>query len=387
MKNKEYSFEEKVWFDLKELFEEELNQTYHEPWTKKDKVEFIKSLGYHYDNQFCKQLEIDIEEWVKQNPSFHTFSNLARKELGEKLKSTPIQRHELKMSKFLIQDKGLSFSLLELIHGRTEIKGLTYKTWQILDCIGHSILEKYGFLRNVFLPTKDGDKRLIPQSEEELNGVLKLFDKMRKKDPDKYEESSFRVRLSSLEIRKKLNREHNLRNDQVHQEIKNNLAGGLIITESPTFYIEEIKKAITYGEMDNICKVRYIKIEDRKKHSPETKYYYEFIFDQSKVGLILFSNLLLGWYKFLPEKTIFYSELSGGAQMIYRAINSISKKEINVPLTGLIKLCQLKDEKKRQAKKTIEKFLDELKKHKLIQNWVGESYYKKHDKIYYKIFK
>ena len=387
MKNREYSFEEKAWFDLKELFEEEVNQTYHEPWTKEDKIEFIKALGYHYDKQFCTQLEIDIEEWIKQNSSFHTFSNLARKELGEKPKSTPIQRHELKMSKFLVQDKGLSFSLLELIHGKTKIKSLTYKTWQILDCIGHSVLEKYGFLRNVFLPTKNGDKRLVPQSEKELNEVLKLFDKMRKKDPDKYEESSFRVRLSSLEIRKKLNREHNLRNDQIHQEIEDNLAGGLIITESPTFYVEEIKKAITFGDMDKICRVKYIKIENLKKYSPETKYHYEFIFDQSKVGLVLFSNLLLGWYKFLPEKTMFYSELSGGAQMIYRAISSVSNKEINIPLPGLIKLCQLKDKQKRRAKKTIEKYLDELKKHKLIENWTAESYYKKSDKVYYRIFK
>ena len=285
------------------------------------------------------------------------------------------KRHQSKLEKHLIQEKGLTFSLLELAQdrGKTEIDGFNYKTWWIVDAIGHEIIKEYGDLRGRKITTKSGNEEsILPQSEADLTSFMNYFKRMKEERPALYNVCSIKVRLDALGIRKLLNKHRKgaWRNEDVHNEVKN-LVQSTIICESPTFYVEELGKTITYGKIRplHLCEVDYIKIEDRKKHSTEPEYYYKFIFDQARLGLVFFSNLALGWYKFLPDKDVFYNKISGGAQMIFRAINSIGANDINVPLSGLCELTQLKTKNKTWKQKTIEGYLNELKKHNLIVCW------------------
>lgn len=286
------------------------------------------------------------------------------------------KRHKSKLEKHLIQEKGVTFSLLELAQdrGKTEIDGFNYKTWWIIDVIGHEIIKKYGDLRGKKITTKSGkEENILPQSEADLTSLIYYFKRMKERRPKLYDSCSINVQLSALSIRKLLNKhaKGSFRNEDVHNEIKN-LAKGIIISEAPTFYIEETGKTITYGQMRHLCDVDFIKIEDRKKHSSEPEYYYRFIFDQDKLPLVFFCNIALGWYKFLPDKEVFYNKISGGAQMIFRAVNSIGANDINVPLSGLCELTQIKSSNKTNRQKIIEGYLNELKNQKLIILWHKE---------------
>jgi len=221
--SKSYSTEQKVYFDLKNLFDEEVFSTVGESeWTKAEKIDHIRALGFHYEKQFCQSTGISMDNFIKENPSYRSFLSMAKYTIGEDQqdfkKKKVLQKREdklaLRIRTGLVSENKFEFGLQELAQKRiiTEILNFDYKTLWIGDVIAWAIVNEHG-IRN------SKEKKEYSFSPEELKKMAKHVAAIKTQCPELYNSNVPRVGLQSYDFRDKTGRKK-WTNAEIHKAIK-----------------------------------------------------------------------------------------------------------------------------------------------------------------------
>lgn len=371
--SKSYSAEQRVYFDLKNLFDEEVFSTVREfEWTKAETIDHIRALGFHYEKQFYQSTGISMDNFIKKNPSYQSFSSMAGYVIGEdqqdskkkekKKSKTQEDKLALRIRTGLVSENKFEFGLQELAQKRiiTEILNFDYRTLWIGDVIAWAIVNEHG-IRN------SKEKKEYSFSPEELKKMAKHIAAIKTQYPELYNSNVPRVGLQSYDFRDKTGRKK-WTNAEIHEAIKKFIQL-TIERKSPKKLSPDGKTYYQVGviEATNICKVVYRKTGKVSRRGKKPEYTYIFIFDTPN-SLDFFNSVRNGFFNLKPQS---YFKLLPSAQMIFRGISW--KMNINKPvrleLNTLCNLAYFKIKHKTRKQKFIEQNLDKLKELGFISDW------------------
>ena len=169
---KEWTEEEKVWFNCKKEFEENLSED----------PDRAKKFGAEMDEHFRQQSGMTIEAFIKENPSYKSFTDIAIYKTGgeaPRKKTKPEPTAIVKVDKDLIHTDR-AFNLLKHSEMSVTSRLPTYKLKMVHDVLTESLWES---LRKD--GSTDKQKPLIDEDEEHL--LLDTFLKLSNEDFPKVE--------------------------------------------------------------------------------------------------------------------------------------------------------------------------------------------------------
>lgn len=330
---KQYSEEELIYFQTKKLFEEEWENIKGYVFDSMEaKTETYKSLGRHYDAIFKNDADLSIEEFVKAHPNYYSFTEIAEHRLTGKKRDRKTEKPRPKIDKLavrlktgLVAERGLAYSFLASALDPKKKFDLDYKTLWIGDCIAWAITDQYGVLID------KEQKKDFQDGIHDLKAMEEYFQKLQHSNPEQYASMVPSVTLTNSQIREIIGRPE-LLNADIHEFVQN-FVGTTKERISKRKVASDGDSWIEWGEIDNICKVRYIrtgKFSSRNKELEEVCY--KFIFDRA-ASLDFWQSVCMGFFDCRPKS---YYRLREGTQNIIRALcwtYVLSRKKSSPSLT------------------------------------------------------
>jgi len=389
-KRNNWKYEKATYYECNKDFREELEDHYGDDLTSvsEQKKESLRSLGKHYDGLFKSKTFMPIEEFVKANPNFYTFSEKIEYYITGK--PTIRERKEIKQVKTmndkltirlktgLITEKGLAFSFLKSCLNPKKKLNVNYKTWWIGDCIAWAIVEDQGIV------IEKEKRQDLMMTERELKEFEADFFKLRRENPQAYEELVPSVLITNREIRELLGKEK-LLNSEIHELVRQ-FVGVTVERKSPIKISRDGDTWVRFGEIDNICRVQYIETGKFSNRGKQPDICYRFIFDKA-ASIDFWCSLRLGFFDCRPKS--YYNELRGASQLILRAIGWTGRPT-NLELSQLCSIAGYTTRNKTWRQRYIENCLDELKEKGFIRDWekrIKKAKKGKQKEIWYKIYK
>ncbi len=320
-----------------------------------------------------EQREKGRKVFIKRSPD----SSEIPKKKKPKLKKSQKEKLAIRLETGLISEKGLAFSLLESGTCPDKSIDMDYRTWWIGDSIAWAIIEDYG------MPWMEIEKHDFYMNHEELKKAEEYLLKLKENHPHAYSKQVPQATLTSFQIREKIGRKK-LLNSEIHDLVKK-FVGVPIERKSKKKIGRDGDSWIRFGEIDNICKVKYIETGKLSQRNRQPEYCYKFIFDRA-ASLDFWNSLRLGFFDCRPPS---YYSLKGGSQLLLRAIGWTANPT-DIELEHACRITGIQSKHKTIQQKSIEGYLDELNDDGFISGWKKRA--KKipgirRNKVWYKILK
>jgi hypothetical protein len=368
---KRYTDEEKVWFNLKKEFDENL-------WSAKKLKKDLIQYGKEFDKRFEDETGKNIFEWIKenkdqwkeQNKFYSPFTSLAEKAKGKKPKSKNVKK-DIALRHNLAGERGFGYGMLmasQKIELGFEIEKdvKTYRALWIADILAQKIL------RQGVEGKEDFEK--LKTREDILNRIEEL-EELEKIDTEEFHRTVSKTWLTNYEIRQKLNKD--LKADDIESLVND-------LTDMPItgkyFYLHEYTgEWLPVKERDSFCRLRTFPTGRRNTNTGEPEIMYVFLFNKL-AGLAFLKNLKAGYFDLFPPK--FY-ELKPSSQLIVRAL-CWSTNSTNIGLNQLASIANITTKHKGMKKRRLEDALRELR----LNHFIGKyECYKRGNEYRFKINK
>jgi len=279
------------------------------------------------------------------------------------------KRFEARFDKNLIADRGLALSLYNYAQkgdlsdpNIEKVLEKDYRIWWMADCITWEILRMYHLCFD-----REEREDLLSIDQKFLNAKAEFLRKLKEKHPDQYYLNTPNICLLSQEIRALLKKPR-LTSREIHR-LMWELAETKIQRKSAAFVSKDGEYSYRYGDFIEIIsgEVKFIETEHLRHKSKEPEYAYLIVFEKPDT-LDFFYSIRLGFFDFMGDS---YYQMSPGSQLIFRLVG-VFGKETHLTLEQLCRIAQIKIKNITTRRKTIEKYLNELRQNKFIQGWYEE---------------
>ena len=274
------------------------------------------------------------------------------------LKKASEKNLEIRLKTGAISEKGLAFSLLQKGLRKDIELDWDYKAWWIGDVIAVAIFNQYE------MPEKKEDKEFW-SNRENLNKVVDYLAKLKEEHPTAYERDVPNAEFNCDDVRKRTGK-NRLSNKEVFDLVKK-FVGSPIVRMTKTVIAEDGDSYTIPGEMDNVCKVQFLKTGKLSNRNKEAEYHFRAIFDRA-AGLDFWNCVRLRLFDYRAPS---YYSLKAGSQMIFRAVGW-TKGVSHLTLEQLCRIAGIKKKNVTLRQRIIESYLSELLNKDWIQGWKAD---------------
>lgn len=269
---------------------------------------------------------------------------------------------EVRLKTGAISEKGLAFSLLQ--KGLKEDIELDwdYKTWWIGDVIAVSIFNQYEM-------PEEGEEKEFWLDRGNLKKVTHYLAKLKKDDPITYENSVPNVEFDCKDVRNRTGKKR-LKNSEIFNLVKK-FVGSPVVRMTKPFISEDGDSYEIPGEIDNICKVEFLKTGKFSNRNKEPEYFFRAIFDRD-ASLDFWNCVRMRLFDYRAPS---YYALKPGSQLIFRAIGW-TKGISRLTLEELCRIAGVKKKNVTDRQKIIESCLNELEE----KSWI-KSYFPREKRV------
>lgn len=260
---------------------------------------------------------------------------------------------EIRLKTGAISEKGLAFSLLQKGLRKDIELDWDYKAWWIGDIIAVAIFNQYE------MPTEKEEKEFWT-NRKNLDKIVNYYKELKKENPVAYEEKVPSADFDCDDVRKRTGKSR-LSNKEIFNLVKN-FVGSPIVRMTETFIAKDGDSYLELGEIDNICKVQFIKTGKFSNRNKEEEISFRAIFDRA-AGLDFWNCVRLRLFDYRAPS---YYSLKAGSQMIFRAIGW-TKGISRITLEQLCRISGIKKKNVTDRQRIIESYLDEL----CDKNWIN----------------
>lgn len=265
---------------------------------------------------------------------------------------------EIRLKTGAISEKGLAFSLLQKGLRKDIELDWDYKAWWIGDIIAVAIFNQYE------MPTEK-EEREFWTNRENLNKVVDYLAKIKEENPAIYERDVPNAEFDCNDVRKRTGK-NRLSNKEVFDLVKK-FVGSPIVRTTKTVIAEDGDNYTIPGEIDNVCKVQFLKTGKFSNRNKEEEIYFRAIFDRA-ASLDFWNCVRLRLFDYRAPS---YYSLKAGSQLIFRAVGW-TKGVSHLTLEQLCRIAGIKKKNVTLRQRIIESYLDELNDKKWINSYLRD---------------
>jgi hypothetical protein len=276
----------------------------------------------------------------------------------DKMEKASEKNLEIRLKTGAISEKGLAFSLLQKGLRRDIELDWDYKAWWIGDIIAVAIFEQYE------MPEKKEEKEFW-SNRENLDKVVNYLAKLKEEFPTAYDRDVPNAEFDCDDVRKRTGK-HRLSNKEVFDLVKK-FVGSPIVRMTKTVIAEDGDSYAIPGEIDNVCKIQFLKTGKFSNRNKEAEYHFRAIFDRA-ASLDFWNCVRLRLFDYRAPS---YYSLKAGSQLIFRAMGW-TKGISRLTLDELCRIAGIKSKNITIQQKIIESYLSELQEKKWINSYLRD---------------
>lgn len=209
---------------------------------------------------------------------------------------------------------------------------------------------------------EEGEEKEFWLDRGNLKEVTHYLAKLKKDDPITYEDSVPNAEFDCKDVRNRTGKKR-LKNAEIFALVKK-FVGSPIVRMSKPFIAEDGDSYEIPGEIDNVCKIEFLKTGKFSNRNKEPEYYFRAIFDRD-ASLDFWNCVRLRLFDYRAPS---YYRLKPGSQLIFRAIGW-TKGVSRLTLEELCRIAGMKSKNITVQQKIIESYLNELEEKKWIKYW------------------
>lgn len=265
---------------------------------------------------------------------------------------------EIRLKTGAISEKGLAFSLLQKGLRKDIELDWDYKAWWIGDIIAVAIFNQYE------MPTEKEEKEFW-KNRKNLDKMVNYLAKLKEENPATYERDVPNAEFDCDDVRRRTGKSR-LSNKEVFNLVKK-FVGSPIVRMTETVIAEDGDTWTTPGEIDNVCKIQFLKTGKFSNRNKEPEFFFRAVFDRA-ASLDFWNCVRLRLFDYRAPS---YYSLKAGSQMIFRAIGW-TKRVSHLTLLQLCRIAGVKSKNITVQQKIIESYLDELHDKNWINNYLRD---------------
>jgi hypothetical protein len=257
-----------------------------------------------------------------------------------------------------ISERGLAFSLLQKGLRKDIELDWNYKAWWIGDIIAVAIFDQYE------MPEEKEEKEFWT-NRKNLDKVVNYLAKLKEEHPAAYNRDVPNAEFDCDDVRRRTGKKR-LSNKEVFNLV-NEFVGSTVIRMTKTVIAEDGDSYAIPGEMDNVCKIQFLKTGKFSHRNKEPEYYFRAIFDRA-ASLDFWNCVRLRLFDYRAPS---YYSLKPGSQLIFRAIGW-TKGISRLTLEQLCRITGIKKKNVTDQQRIIESYLAELCKRRWINSYLKD---------------